>query len=44
VKRRRRGSGGSGDHGEVLPASVELRDGDDGVQESTARSLVKRRP
>jgi hypothetical protein len=44
VKHRRRGSGSSGDHGEVLPAFVELRDGDDSVQESTARSLVKRRP
>jgi hypothetical protein len=43
TKRRQRGSGSSRDHGEVLPTSFELGDGDDGVQESTVRSLAKRR-
>jgi hypothetical protein len=44
VTRRRRGTGGSGDHGEVLSAGFSGDGVLDGVQESTSMTMAKRRP
>jgi hypothetical protein len=41
---RRRGTGSSGDHGEVLPVGFGGDGVLDGVQESTAMTMAKRRP